>query len=92
MKTYIVELVPEWCDGVLSVEFDARSEKEVFNKIDAFLKKGIKQFDITAVDEWEQCDEDERHIACYSYPNCDEAPAGCLVINGSDAEPYGHRD
>lgn len=32
------------------------------------------------------------HIACYSYPNCDEAPMGCRVMHGEDAEPYGHRD
>ena len=32
------------------------------------------------------------HIVCYSYPNCDEAPSGCVVENGNDAEPYGHRD
>tara|TARA_R110002020_G_scaffold43870_2_gene126952 strand:- start:3044 stop:3550 length:507 start_codon:yes stop_codon:yes gene_type:complete len=32
------------------------------------------------------------HIACYSYPNCDEAPSGCNHIMGQDAEPYGHRD
>lgn len=32
------------------------------------------------------------HIACYSYPNCDEAPMGCSVRMGDDVEQYGHRD
>lgn len=32
------------------------------------------------------------HLGCYSYPNCDIDPNGCTVLNGADAEPYGHRD
>ena len=32
------------------------------------------------------------HIACYSYPNCDEAPNGCKHVMGDDVETYGHRD
>ena len=35
---------------------------------------------------------EDSHIACYSYPNCDIAPEGCVVVNGDYAEPYGHRD
>lgn len=35
--------------------------------------------------------EDE-HIACYSYPNCDISPSGCIVISGDNVERYGHRD
>lgn len=37
------------------------------------------------------CDEDP-HVACYSYPMCDEDPNGCVVLCGDDAETYGHRD
>ena len=37
-------------------------------------------------------DKPDRHLACYSYPNCDEAPMGCTVRMGSRAEPYGYRD
>lgn len=37
-------------------------------------------------------DECDPHIICFSWPNCDEAPLGCVVKNGFDAEPYGHRD
>ena len=33
----------------------------------------------------------DQHIICYSYPNCEEAPLGCVVRNGLDAEPYGYR-
>jgi hypothetical protein len=36
-------------------------------------------------------DEDD-HVGCYSYPNCDIDPNGCCILNGDDAEPYGHRD
>ena len=32
------------------------------------------------------------HLACFSYPNCDEAPIGCCVVMGKDVEPIGHRD
>ena len=36
--------------------------------------------------------DEDPHLACYSYPNCDIDPNGCTVLNGLDAEPYGHRD
>lgn len=32
------------------------------------------------------------HLACYSYPNCDEGGSGCVVVDGDNAEPYGYRD
>ena len=35
--------------------------------------------------------EDENHLACYSYPNCDIDPSGCTIDN-DDYEEYGHRD
>ena len=35
--------------------------------------------------------EEDKHIACFSYPNCDIAPLGCVVARGSNAESYGHR-
>jgi hypothetical protein len=34
---------------------------------------------------------DDDHIACFSYPNCEEGPRGCIVLYGDEAEPYGHR-
>jgi len=33
----------------------------------------------------------DEHLGCFSYPECDEAPLGCVVQMGKDAEPYGHR-
>jgi len=39
----------------------------------------------------EEIDYDE-HLGCYSYPNCDVDPNGCVKIMGDDAEPYGWRD
>ena len=35
---------------------------------------------------------DEKHLGCYSYPNCDEGVGGCRVAMGDDVEEYGHRD
>lgn len=36
-------------------------------------------------------DGGDEHFHCFSYPNCDIDPTGCTVLNGKDAEPYGHR-
>ena len=36
-------------------------------------------------------DNDEEHLGCYSYPNCDIDPNGCHYQR-SDTETYGHRD
>ena len=35
---------------------------------------------------------EDLHLACFSYPNCDLAPNGCVIRMGGDVEPYGHRD
>ena len=33
------------------------------------------------------------HVACYSYPNCDEAPNGCFEQTApEDIEEYGFKD
>ena len=37
-------------------------------------------------------DEDEEHLGCYSYPNCDIDPLGCRRVMGSNVEPFGHKD
>ena len=34
----------------------------------------------------------DKHLGCPSYPNCDEAPMGCIAQFGEDVERYGHRD
>ena len=34
----------------------------------------------------------DRHVSCPSYPVCDDAPLGCLVIQGiKNVEWYGHK-
>ena len=48
-------------------------------------------YDPAIEDNGYECDED-RHIGCYSYPNCDIDPNGCCILMGDDAEQYGHRD
>jgi len=35
--------------------------------------------------------EDDKHLGCPSYPNCDEAPNGCVKRMGDDVEWYGHK-
>ena len=44
---------------------------------------------------------EDKHISCFSYPNCDEAPSGCNVRSahkskstlhiGGDVEHFGHK-
>lgn len=34
---------------------------------------------------------DDNHIACFSYPFCEEDPRGCIALYGDKAEPYGHK-
>ena len=34
---------------------------------------------------------EDSHLACYSYPNCDLAPLGCVIRMGKD-KAYGHKD
>ncbi len=36
--------------------------------------------------------DDDPHIGCYSWPNCDEAPNGCCIEMGDDVEEYGYKD
>jgi hypothetical protein len=43
------------------------------------------------MDDWDGDMDDNDHVGCFSYPNCDIDPNGCVVLNGKDAEPYGHR-
>jgi hypothetical protein len=43
-----------------------------------------------AILDREVLDEDEGHLGCYSYPNCDVNPSGCLVKT-NNPEQYGHK-
>ena len=37
-------------------------------------------------------DKNVSHVGCFSYPNCDIDPNGCVVRNGDKAEQYGFKD
>ena len=37
-------------------------------------------------------DDDEEHLGCFSYPNCDIDPLGCRRVMGKNVEPFGHKD
>ena len=49
-----------------------------------FLVKELKSYD-------DDCLPDDDHIACFSFPNCDLNPNGCVVAMGDDVECIGHR-
>ncbi len=36
--------------------------------------------------------DEDPHLSCYSYPNCDLAPTGCRVEMGDDVEEFGFKD
>ena len=98
LKRYVIQFAPNWCDGCLSYDTDAVSEEAAFAEIDKLLKANasIDLHDVTAVDEWEYGengeDDDDMHLGCPSYPNCDIDPMGCIQSSGSNVEWYGHRD
>jgi hypothetical protein len=52
----------------------------------------IYTVDFAVVKEEDEEQEIDKHLGCPSYPNCDEAPMGCIVQSGGDVEWYGHRD
>lgn len=77
-------------------EYDIEYYKKV-NEVIKELNQKVKDTVYNMLDELEAEDlylEEftDPHSGCYSYPNCDEAPLGCCVEHGLDAEPYGHRD
>ena len=37
-------------------------------------------------------EDDDEHLGCFSYPNCDIDPLGCIRVMGSNVEPFGHKD
>ena len=39
MSRYVIEMVPEWCDGVLKIDFDGRSEEAVLARVDEHSKR-----------------------------------------------------
>jgi len=95
LKRYVIEFAPNWCDGCMSYDTDAVSEEAALAQIDKFLKANasIDFCDVTAVDVWEYGeDDDDMHLGCPSYPNCDIDPMGCIILSGGNVEWYGHRD
>ena len=57
----------------------------------ASLREAVKAWNEGLICEGEYEDIDE-HIGCFSYPECELNHNGCVVRNGSYAEPFGHRD
>ena len=95
LKRYVIEFAPNWCDGCMSYDTDAVSEEAALAQIDKLLKANasIDLCAVTAVDVWEYGeDDDDMHLGCPSYPNCDIDPMGCIILSGGNVEWYGHRD
>ena len=95
---YTIEFRPWSLDGKVTGEVVAETIDDAKKKFLAMLAgacipsyynmTGSGRLNVTK----EKAYKEDKHVICYSYPNCDEAPAGCVVRNGANAEPYGHRD
>ena len=90
-----IEFKPWMASGILKAEVVAETSDEAKKKFLSMIAgccvpsyPNLREVKILS----EKIYEEDAHVACYSYPNCDEAPNGCSVKNGKDAEPYGHRD
>ena len=55
-------------------------------------RKKHKKKIIDLTDAFLSVKDDVRHLGCSSYPNCEDAPLGCAVLQGKNVEWYGHRD
>jgi|TARA_R100001198_G_C5179815_1_gene176983 hypothetical protein len=95
---YTIEFRPWSVDGMVHAEVVAETIDDAKKKFLSMLAGACipSYYNLTGSGKLkvikEQVYEEDRHVVCYSYPNCDEAPAGCVVRNGEDAEAYGHRD
>lgn len=47
--------------------------------------------DLVLMDDSE-CNKQESHLGCPSYPNCDESPLGCRILMQNNVEYYGAKD
>ena len=56
MKRYVIQFAPDWCDGCLSYEAWASTEKDALATIDRLMKEGVVSCDVTAIDVWEKND------------------------------------
>ena len=57
--------------------------KKAENKLDKSIKKGREMLRKL---------EDQEHLVCSSYPNCDLSPLGCIIRYPKNVERYGHKD
>ena len=65
---------------------------EPSDEITVYLKpEPCRRLAVELVRLADQIDPPDKHLGCYSYPNCEDGPGGCRVLHGDDAEPYGHR-
>ena len=93
-----IEFRPWSFDGLISKEIVAETGDDAKKKFLALLSgscipsffhlTGSKRLNIVEKKVYIE----DRHIACFSYPNCDVDPMGCRVKMGDAVEPYGHRD
>ena len=77
--------------GVLPVTEDGYLELIKAKREKLLSKEEIMKILKSNVDMDEYWADDDSHIACYSYPNCEDAPLGCYQVLGEDVEEYGHR-
>ena len=66
--------------------------ESLYTSLSEDVKGMVSEEEYYQLFEDEDEDDLEDHVACFSYPCCDDAPTGCRVRYGSDVEPIGHRD
>ena len=88
-----------WCfEGIISKEIVAVTGDDAKKQFLALLSGSCipSFFHLTGSNRLNIVEEkvyiEDRHIACFSYPNCDVDPMGCRIKMGDAVEPYGHRD
>lgn len=67
---------------------------EDYSQRDLHLHGPVSQY-ITVHDishEFPIYEDEDEHIGCFSYPNCDIDPLGCSVKMGDRVEAYGHKE
>ena len=62
------------------------------NKPSLLLAKSIVRFtngEVTLEDMGFEINSN--HLGCPAYPNCDENPIGCRILQGENVEMFGHK-
>ena len=83
MLEKVADVLPVTAEGYEKL-MKARREKEL-------SKEEIIKIFQSNIDMDEYWSNPDNHLGCYSYPNCDVDPNGCVKIMGDDVEPYGWR-